>query len=87
MSVIGLAVLQNTSPLTARQQEVMPLVARGSSNEEIARMMGISLPTVTNHMHNIFERLQVHGRADALARLNGGPPPAPSPASSPSAGP
>jgi two-component system, NarL family, nitrate/nitrite response regulator NarL len=61
--------LQDASPLTARQQEVMQLVARGLTNKEIAQTMSISLPTVKNHMHNIFERLQVHGRADALARM------------------
>jgi two-component system, NarL family, nitrate/nitrite response regulator NarL len=55
--------------LTARQCEVIEQVARGLSNKEIARAMGISLATVKNHMHNIFEKLQVHRRADALSRL------------------
>jgi DNA-binding NarL/FixJ family response regulator len=55
--------------LTARQREVIEHVARGRSNKEIARAMGISVPTVKNHLHNIFDKLQVHRRADALSRL------------------
>ncbi len=55
--------------LTRRETEVVALVQRGLSNKEIARALDISLPTVKHHLHNIFEKLEVHRRADALARL------------------
>jgi DNA-binding NarL/FixJ family response regulator len=53
--------------LTARERQVIEHVARGLSNKEIARALGISLATVKNHVHNIFDKLQVHRRADALS--------------------
>jgi two-component system nitrate/nitrite response regulator NarL len=66
--------------LTGRQHEVVELVSHGLSNKEIAKALNVSVPTVKNHIHNIFEKLQVHRRADALSRLGlrygePGPPP------------
>lgn len=55
--------------LTRREHEVVELIARGLSNKQIARALGVRLPTVKNHVHNIYEKLEVHRRGDALARL------------------
>lgn len=54
-------------PLTARQAEILALIERGLSNKEIARELFIEPATVKNHVHAIFEKLQVHRRADAAA--------------------
>jgi two-component system, NarL family, nitrate/nitrite response regulator NarL len=61
-----------TSPaLTVRELETMRLVDRGLSNKEIAQRLGIEVATVKNHVHNILEKLQVHRRGEAAARLRG----------------
>jgi DNA-binding NarL/FixJ family response regulator len=48
--------------LTGRQSEIAACVARGMSNKQIARHLGISPTTVKTHLHNIFERMGVSGR-------------------------
>lgn len=55
--------------LTSREREVLELVDEGLSNREIARRLVIAPPTVKNHIHNILEKLQVRGRAEAAARV------------------
>lgn len=52
--------------LTARELEVLRLVAQHFSNKEIARKLNISLYTVKNHVHNIVEKLCVEGRYQAV---------------------
>ena len=51
------------SPLTARQREVAALVARGATNRQIARQLGITDKTVEVHLAQIMARLEVHNRA------------------------
>lgn len=51
--------------LTARQLEVLRLVARGSSNREIARHLGVSPRTVDRHVSDVYERIGVSSRAAA----------------------
>ena len=58
--------------LTMREREVMALVDEGLSNKQIARHLSIELPTVKNHVHNVLEKLEVHGRLEAAARVRGG---------------
>jgi DNA-binding NarL/FixJ family response regulator len=53
------------SGLTARELEVLRLVARGGSNREIASALVISERTVARHMQNIFAKLRVSSRAAA----------------------
>jgi two-component system, NarL family, nitrate/nitrite response regulator NarL len=55
--------------LSARESEILALVAEGRSNKEIARRLEISAATVKNHMHNILQKLQVGRRGEAAARL------------------
>ena len=53
---------------TARQLEVVRLIDSGLSNKEIAQRLHIELPTVKNHLHAIFEKLNVSRRTEAVAR-------------------
>jgi DNA-binding NarL/FixJ family response regulator len=54
--------------LTAREGEVLDLIARGSNNAEIAKRLYVSPKTVRNHVSNIFLKLQVADRAQAMIR-------------------
>jgi DNA-binding NarL/FixJ family response regulator len=54
--------------LTAREQEVLELLADGQPTTTIARELGLALKTVHNHASSIFAKLQVPGRAEAVAR-------------------
>jgi DNA-binding NarL/FixJ family response regulator len=54
--------------LTDREREVLDLVARGLTNAEIARRLVVSDKTVRNHVSNVFAKLHVAGRAEAVAR-------------------
>ena len=49
--------------LTRREREVARLVARGLSNKEVARELGLSSGTVKLHLHRIFQKLGVKGRS------------------------
>ena len=57
--------------LTAREAEVLALLAGGSSNAEIARELGLSLKTVQNHVSHILAKLQVRDRTQAALRMRG----------------
>ncbi|MEO7442646.1 MAG: response regulator transcription factor [Acidimicrobiales bacterium] len=52
--------------LTAREMEVLRLVAKGMSNREIADQLFISDNTVKNHVRNILEKLHLHNRMEAV---------------------
>lgn len=52
--------------LSPRQREVLSLIARGKSNKEIARLLDTALPTVKNHVANIFEKLGTRNRVAAV---------------------
>ena len=58
--------------LTARQTEVMQLVARGLTNTSIAEMLGIRLGTVEFHISAIFDKVGVSNRAALIAVVMGG---------------
>ncbi|HET9071141.1 MAG TPA: response regulator transcription factor [Acidimicrobiales bacterium] len=55
-----------TPVLTARELEVLRLVARGMSNREVAAALFISDNTVKNHVRNILEKLHLHSRMEAV---------------------
>ena len=54
--------------LTEREEEILVLVARGKSNQEIASRLFVSVKTVRNHVSNILLKLQVADRAQAVIR-------------------
>ena len=56
-----------TGPLTAREQEVLRLVAAGKTNREIADALTISPHTVGRHLQNVFMKLDLSSRAAATA--------------------
>jgi DNA-binding CsgD family transcriptional regulator len=57
------------STLTARERDVLELLAKGDLYKEIAETLGISVPTVSTHIRKIYEKLHVHSRAQAVARF------------------
>ncbi len=59
----------NVEGLTARESEILELLAKGLSNKEIAQKMFIAAGTVRNHMANIFKKLHVRCRTEAAARF------------------
>lgn len=58
-------VLEELSPLTEREIEVLKIVAEGLSDAEIASRLTISELTVKKHLHNILEKLQLNNRVQA----------------------
>jgi len=54
--------------LTAREQEVLQLLARGLRNKEIAARLIVSERTVNFHLANIYQKLNVSGRTEALSK-------------------
>ena len=55
--------------LTPREVEIVRLIDEGLSNREIGRRLSIEVATVKNHVHNILDKLRVHRRGEAAARL------------------
>jgi two-component system nitrate/nitrite response regulator NarL len=55
--------------LTGREREILELLDEGLSNKDIARRLSIEVRTVKNHVHNILEKLRVHRRGEAAARV------------------
>jgi DNA-binding NarL/FixJ family response regulator len=56
--------VRERSPLSAREREIVALVAQGFKNKEMAEKMFISEQTVKNHLHNIFDKLGVSDRLE-----------------------
>lgn len=54
--------------LTEREHEILTLIAQGKSNPEIAEQLHISLKTVRNHVSNIYNKMQVTDRVQAVLR-------------------
>jgi LuxR family maltose regulon positive regulatory protein len=55
-------------PLSGREQEVLQLIAEGLTNPEIASRLFLSSHTVKTHAHNIYSKLGVHNRTQAVTR-------------------
>jgi DNA-binding NarL/FixJ family response regulator len=55
--------------LTAREREIVELVALGLSNKAIAARLHVEIATVKNHVHNILDKLQVRRRGEIASHL------------------
>lgn len=62
-------VVNNADNLTARQRQVLHLLAEGRSNTEIAELLVVSVATVRKHVEHILLLAQVHSRGAAVAKL------------------
>jgi DNA-binding NarL/FixJ family response regulator len=60
----------NGSPLTARQADVLELIAEGKSNQEVGAELGLTAGTVKMHLSRIYKVLNAKSRTDALAKYN-----------------
>jgi LuxR family maltose regulon positive regulatory protein len=58
-------------PLSQRERQILALLAERLSNKEIADKLHISTVTVKRHAANIYQKLGVHGRRQAVAKANG----------------
>ena len=56
-------------PLTVREREAIDLMNDGLSNRHIARHLGIEASTAKNHVQNTLQKLNVHRRGQAAAKL------------------
>jgi DNA-binding NarL/FixJ family response regulator len=59
----GDQVISQVDKLTAREREVLQLIAEGHSSAEVAKSLYISIRTVETHRHNIMEKLGIHSIA------------------------
>jgi DNA-binding response OmpR family regulator len=61
------------NPLTGREREVIKLLADGKTYKQVATAMSLSQSTVRNHLHNVYRKLDVVDRAQAViaSRENG----------------
>lgn len=55
--------------LTEREQQVLKLVAKGNANRETAQELEISPETVKKHLRNIYSKLEVRNKIEALNKL------------------
>jgi DNA-binding NarL/FixJ family response regulator len=60
--------LEAMTELSARENEILQLLAQGFLYKEIADQLGIKLATVDTHIRRIYEKLQVRSRSEAIAR-------------------
>lgn len=55
--------------LTRREREISQLIARGLSNKDIARKLGISVATAKSHVHNVLSKLNLQRRSEIVPQL------------------
>jgi len=59
---------QNSLGISPREMEVLELMAAGQSNKEIAASLNVSPNTIKTHIANLFEKLAVKRRTEAISR-------------------
>lgn len=62
------AARQMIDPLSEREQEVLKLIAEGYSNQQIAQTLVVAESTIKTHLNNIYAKLNVNSRLQALTR-------------------
>ncbi len=68
MDVFPPATDGNATPLSAREREVLELIAAGSTNREIAQALHLSPHTIKEHTSALYRKLKVRNRAEAVQR-------------------
>lgn len=61
---------QQLQKLSNKEREILTLLTRGSSNNQIAADMNISFHTVKTHIYNLYKKLEVKNRAEAVKLAN-----------------
>lgn len=61
--------MQNKSILSKRELDIMKLIAEGKSNDEMGKELFISVGTIKWHINNIFSKLQVKNRIQAIEKV------------------
>jgi DNA-binding CsgD family transcriptional regulator len=61
--------MSDTNQFTEREKEVTEFLLQGKSNKQIAQALGVSASTVEYHLNNIYKKLQVNSRTEAVLRL------------------
>ena len=54
--------------LTRREKDIIPFIAQGLTNKEIARTLGVGPSTIKNHVHNILEKLRLRRRGEIASQ-------------------
>jgi two-component system response regulator DesR len=72
---LGMTVFQpqsdgETAALSSREREVLDLIARGSTNREIAAALHLSPHTIHEHTSSLYRKLGARNRADAVQRAH-----------------
>jgi LuxR family maltose regulon positive regulatory protein len=62
--------LAEATLLTRQELEILQLMQEGLSNKDVASTLYISMHTVKRHASNIYEKLKVNGRQEAIFRAN-----------------
>ena len=62
-------IANNVSVLSLREKEVLGLLAKGFSYKEIASQLGVSMETIKKHLKNIYQKLHVQNKIEALNKF------------------
>lgn len=65
------AASSQTAELSPREREILELLAEGCQYKEIAEKLSLSVMTVRNHLHRIYEKLHVRSRTEAVVKFLG----------------
>lgn len=65
----GINDMEKMEPLTGREKEILGLISTGQGNRDIADTLGIEEKTVKNHINNIYSKLQIKSRYQAIAYM------------------
>ncbi len=57
-----------TISITERERQVLKYLAEGKTNEEIAKFLNVTVHTAKAHVHNIFEKMEVQDRTQAVVK-------------------
>ena len=60
--------IMNDSPLTARERDVLELIAKGFKQSQIAEALSINQQSAKTHIKNAYKKLGVHNKVDALRK-------------------